>query len=654
MNTKKTGAPANARGRPSAAAIKAAQQGVTIARYRASQDHRRLPPRHRKRILDGIQRILEGTYAHLPLKRARYGFDPVQRIRILRTYEATLDDATFNAEVNDILVGLRDMHTGYWRPHVGIKVAVLPFIVECYEDEEAAGPRYLATKVGPTALGGGFEPGVIIETWNDVPIDRLVRRYGERECGGRPDSQRAMALSTLTHRPLFRYDLPDEEAVTIGFRPLAGRNRAAGKRLYRRFEWRVIDTGLVDRTQGDSARRRTGPGSRVMAINRVTAAVKKAKLLMHAPDALRQESALPPEARAARPGKGTQSAVIDTKLSGGVLRAAKVRGVDGEEYGYLRIFTFDVRRTRGFLLELARLLGELPQRGLIVDIRDNPGGVVVAAEMALQFFSPRPIQPVRFSWLATDFTRQYCELDFNLELQEPWLPSLRATIRNGEPYSSAVAITDPAKSPIVSQVYGGPVVLVADATTYSSGDLFAAGFVDNALGPLLCVGDATGAGGACVCEYEDIEAELRGTALELPRMPAGAGMGFSWMRATRVGPAQGTPIEDVGVPGRYKYKLTRADLLESNRDLLARCIDLLRKEPRSDLRCEFRKKTGDLNITSSGLDQIDVRVDGRARDSLKPDSAGNSQMKIRGRPLHIEVTGYHRRELRQARSIRLA
>lgn len=653
MKTKKTGTPTNARRRFSAAAIRTAQLGMSARRYRASQGGRKLTPRNRKRILDGMQRILEGTYAHLPLKRARYGFDPVQRIRILRTYESTLDDAAFNAEVNDILVGLRDMHTGYWRPHAGSKIAVLPFIVECYEDDAATGPRYLATKVGSAARGRGFEPGVVIETWNDVPIDLMVRRYGERECGGRPDSQRAMALSTLTHRPLFRYDLPDEEAVTIGFRAPARRGRAAGKRRYRRFEWRVIDTELVDRAQGDSARRRSGPGSRVMAINRVTAAVKKAKLLMHAPDAMQRERALPAEARAARPTKGTQSEVVDTKLAGGILRAAKVRGVDGEEYGYLRIFTFDVPRTRSFLVELARLLAELPQRGLIVDIRDNPGGVVVAAEMALQFFSPRPIQPVCFSWLATDFTRQYCELDFNAELQAPWLPSLRATIRNGESYSSAVPITDPAKSPIVDQVYGGPVVLVADATTYSSGDLFAAGFVDNALGPFLCVGDATGAGGACVCEYEDLAAELRGTALELPRMSAGAGMGFSWMRVTRTGPAQGTPIEDVGVPGFHRYRLTRADLMESNRDLLARCIDLLRKERRTDLRCAFRKRTGDLNVSSIGLDRIDVRVDGLALNSLRPDRAGNSHSSIRGRPVHIEVTGYHRQKLRQARSIRL-
>lgn len=33
----------------------------------------------RLRLIDAMERVLEGVYTHLPLKRARYGFDPVQR-----------------------------------------------------------------------------------------------------------------------------------------------------------------------------------------------------------------------------------------------------------------------------------------------------------------------------------------------------------------------------------------------------------------------------------------------------------------------------------------------------------------------------------------------------------------------------------------------
>ena len=532
---------------------------------------------------------------------------------------------------------------------------MLPFIVEmCGKTEE---PRYLVSKVGKWVKLDGFEPGVAIDTWNAVPIDRMVLRHAEHESGGRPDSQRAMALGTLTMRPLFKFEPPDEEEVRIGYRALDERSRPNGERKFATFEWRVVDTGLVDRFRGDSAIQRHRPGVRVMAVNPTAAAVKKAKLMMYASAAMRHEDHLPAEARDRVPAKGIQTEPIPVRLKGGILRAAKVRGLrQGEEYGYLRIFTFDVPRTRGFLLELARLLAELPQRGLIVDIRDNPGGVVVAAEMALQFFTPHPIEPVRFSWRATDFTRRYCELDFNEKLQAPWRPSLEAAIRNGEPYSRAIGITNPGKCPIVGQVYGGPVLLVADATTYSSGDLFTAGFVDNKIGQFICVGHSTGAGGACVTEYEDLQAELADTELELPVLPDGAGMGLALMRATRAGDALGTPIEDVGVAAQPddRYFMTRADLMEGNRDLLAKCVDRLRHQPCTGLTCTLLADKQKLRISTDGLDQIDIRLDHRSLKSRDARDGHPIEVELPAGTQRVEVTGLCKDELKQRRVIILA
>ena len=74
----------------------------------------------------------------------------------------------------------------------------------------------------------------------------------------------------------------------------------------------------------------------------------------------------------------------------------------------------------------------------------------------------------------------------------PWKASLDAAVRNGELYSQPVPITDPDDCNAIGQQYGGPVVLVGDTNTYSAGDLFSAGFVDNGIGPFLCVGAATG------------------------------------------------------------------------------------------------------------------------------------------------------------------
>ena len=81
----------------------------------------------------------------------------------------------------------------------------------------------------------------------------------------------------------------------------------------------------------------------------------------------------------------------------------------GGAYGYLRIYGFDTL-PGPFITELMRLIPLLPDRGLIIDLRGNPGGYIWAAELALQLFTPKPIQPTRFSVLATPFTRDMADL----------------------------------------------------------------------------------------------------------------------------------------------------------------------------------------------------------------------------------------------------
>ena len=57
----------------------------------------------------------------------------------------------------------------------------------------------------------------------------------------------------------------------------------------------------------------------------------------------------------------------------GVFRARSVQTAHGT-FGHLRIFTFNVDDPIAFRDEFARLAGQLPQNGLIVDVRDNGGG----------------------------------------------------------------------------------------------------------------------------------------------------------------------------------------------------------------------------------------------------------------------------------------
>jgi hypothetical protein len=602
----------------------------------------------RLRLIDGIECVIEGVYTHLPLKRARYGFDPVQRLRILRSQARELTDDAFHIDLADIVTRMRDAHTRYEGPEaLAGKVAVLPFLVEMIGSVTA--PVYVVTKVG-AGLDAAFKPGVVLEYWNGVPIDRAVQRHSDDEIGGRPDSLRAWAAQSLTMRALQYSPPPDEHWVVVGYRTHPG-GGGAGRAKEIKIHWQVVDPDEVSGIQESGP---SGQAARALrrtrAVDPAAEAVRRARMLLFAPDALRGRQATVTRARRTKQAaRSVQAEVVPTTLT----ETLKAMSIDapGGPFGYLRIYGFDTMPTP-FMNEVVRLIGELPDRGLIVDVRGNPGGYIWAAEMALQLFTPNHIEPTRFSALATPFTRKIATIGDVEEDLAPWKVSLEAAVRNGELYSQTIPITDPASCNEIGQLYGGPVVLVGDSTTYSAGDLFAAGWVDNAIGPFLCVGTATGAGGANVWDYGELRTALAGSDAALPALPAGIGLSFSFRRATRSGPSEGLPIEDVGIEGE-PYAMTRNDLLNGNADLIATCIARLKQLPSSRLVAAIDGDARTIQMTSAGLDRVDVTIDGHPGSTHRVAGTPTLTVPYPADAEVIELTGYGGKDLRQRRRFRL-
>jgi len=597
----------------------------------------------RLRLIDGIETVMAGVFTHLPLKRARYGIDPIQRLLILRSQVGELSDDSFHAELADIVTRLRDAHTRYIGPlSLGSKVAVLPFIVEMAGF--VTDPSYVVTQVGQ-GLDPAFVPGVTIEFWNGVPIDVAVQRYGEREVGGRPDTQRAWATQSLTARALRYGPPPDEYWVVVGYRAAGG----AGPSQETRVEWKVIDpnevsqlsNGLLGTTESPDLRR-------AQAVNPAAEAVRRARVLLFASRALEGKQAEAPAPFRISGNKHAGSTIIPTSLT----ETFKVLSIDapGGPFGYLRIYAFNTE-PGAFVDELIRLIEQLPDRGLIIDIRGNPGGYIMAAELALQLFTPNEIQPTRFSVLATPFTRDMAHRSGPLGSDlAPWKASLDAAVRNGELYAQPIPITDPDACNALGQFYGGPVVLVGDATTYSAGDLFTAGFVDNEMGPFVCVGSATGAGGANVWTYDDLKGYLTGSPIALPVLPDGIGLSFAFRRATRSGANEGLPIEDVGVEGD-QYAMTMDDVLNDRRDLILHCLARLRKAPFSRLAMKVDVSKRSIVVSTENLDRLDVMLDGHP-GSTHP-IAGGGPVSVSYPPAvhRVELIGFAADSVRQRRRI---
>jgi hypothetical protein len=292
----------------------------------------------------------------------------------------------------------------------------------------------------------------------------------------------------------------------------------------------------------------------------------------------------------------------------------------------------------GFIDEFARLLTVLPPEGLVLDVRGNGGGYVIAAEFLLQLLSPRRITPEPFQFVTTPGTTALARAvaDYG-----DWTASLEEAVTTAAAYSTAFPLYPADVVNSVGQLYQGPVVLVTDAQCYSACDIFAAGFQDHEIGPVLGVEASTGAGGANVVTHEDLRAEWTGGALK--QLPKGAQMRVSLRRCLRVGARFGQPVEDLGVVPDALHALTKRDLLEENADLMAAAGALLaQRTPRLLRFIATAAGTGKrkLTVTTGSVASIDVYVNARPVATTAT-SDGSTQITVPAVPGNVvRIEGY--------------
>ena len=157
-------------------------------------------------------------------------------------------------------------------------------------------------------------------------------------------------------------------------------------------------------------------------------------------------------------------------------------------------------------------------------------------------------------------------------------------------------------------------MLITDARCYSATDLFAAGFQDHGIGPVLGTDGNTGAGGANVWTH----GLLRRLASELPAqplvpLPGGASFRVAARRTTRIGQRAGTPLEDLGVVPDELHQLTLDDLVHDNVDLLDHATTMVRAQPARRLKAVATTTPGSLRLRldTRHLDRVDAAIAGR-------------------------------------------
>jgi C-terminal processing protease CtpA/Prc len=574
--------------------------------------------------------LLENYYAHLPLKKAMYAVDPIQRLRLLRRKLADFsNDLEFHVEMVEIFASLRDLHTRYVLPKpFSDCVAVLPFRIEEYYINGQR--KFLVAAVVPGFRHATFQAGVTVSHWNGMAIQRAIEVISVRQSGGNLDARRIRGIAALTTRALAVTVPPDEEWVDVRYLS------ANGSAMETRFHWAVI--GLPVKQEPSLATLQGRDLLLGLDIETHTIGRVNTHLYASAQDDSNENSS-------ERTSAKTEDR-IPTSLGNAIL-ARKVNSRSGS-FGYIRIFTFNVDDAAAFVQEIARLLEFMPSDGLIIDVRDNGGGLLAAGEGILQLFTPNKIETARFQFINSSPTLSLCEKAAEQDSEiRAWTDSIRRSLETGATFSAAIQITPGKAANSIGQRYFGPVVVITNARSYSTTDLFAAGFQDNDIGIVFGVDGSTGAGGANVWTYETLRSRIRNAGpveAELEALPKGADLSVAIRRSLRVGPHAGTELEDFGVTPDCRYFMSYDDVINKNVNLIEHACEILASQYSVVFDITVRKSEGaavSVIVRSKNIDALIAILHNDERKVRRVCDAGRvstSRFQLARAP--VEVCGF--------------
>ncbi len=446
-----------------------------------SEEYQVLSKTDQHRIVHQAEILLSQFYAHLIQKEAARAIRPLQQLRLL---QEELDNGTqmdgvlgvdlFHERMIEIFLGLKDGHTRY-RARRSLHIR-LPFNVERYHQDGK--DIYIAVGVREYAADpDGFQSGVQITHFNQVPIADAIMDNGKHYYGANPAAVFRQGMRYLTQRNLAETLRPREEAVSVEYIGPSG----PGVCL---FPWQALDEDgnePLDSNEGDLEQ----------SLDVTLDSIQKADRLDH--HKIQRLAPLPVDDLSIEPcGDFPQNSEI---------RAETIRCHE-KLFGYLRIRKFTTPSVEESMTAI-KLMSAEDVSGLIIDLRANPGGKIDAMERLVKFLGATQWR-VPFQFRLTTGSRKLTQ---NIGTYAPWRSTLESHGVTGDVYtqiaffhhdelSKAEDSALPVKLP--------PMILIVDALSYSAADMFAALFKDNHLGLLVGPDARTGAGGANGVTHESL------------------------------------------------------------------------------------------------------------------------------------------------------
>lgn len=495
-----------------------------------------------------------------------YGEDLVDDLtKFAATITKTLSNFEFHATMAKIFQRGNDFHSVYALPEpLNSTIAGLGFDATVFYDptdvtkEGEPRRRYVAFDVVESLIpkGSAFGKGSELLTYDGERFDVAVKSAGIKSYGSNTASQIKQGTSLISSRSLIANPVPLEPTVEIGFINPDGTEGTVT------LPWIFVQT--KDKNVARSV------SSQFVPTRSNAGAFSGLSRPPHPPTDIEIQKA--PESSVRVPEKGRVPIPVSFLYE--EYFAAEVVPTKSGFVGLLRIKSFDADSSVGILSELVRILGQMPNNGLIVDIRDNPGGSPDLTKSIAEIVTGKPVPAVPMAYRATQLVKDTFEsldlTDLPPDLTDEFSAILAAVSTSflvGEPIcgpTSTLLSIDPTSS--LPGFYDGPIVTVMNSNSYSAADFYAALQVDERMSLLVGTNDATGGGGASAVAYDDLVDLF---PLVYDPLPKTVNFFTSALgRFYRTGRNAGAIVESFGVEPDIRYYPTYNDSMTPDCDLL--------------------------------------------------------------------------------------
>ncbi|MFD2178178.1 S41 family peptidase [Veronia pacifica] len=549
-------------------------------------------------LFDQASLLINDIYVNKEQKNNYYGVsptyaghvDPDEAMAKIKAKLADLSTEEFYKELHLTFASQRDLHLTYVFPFpYRAFTSFLPLTMTRMEGNEVRISTLSDQYLTGDYLNGQLAPSVgdVLVAYNGKTVEQILKEKQTVAQGSNNYGGFVRALSLLTRAPQSTKLAPEQNEAVLTLK-----REATGETYDVTLPWLVT---------WDDAALAAAPQNAVADIPTVADLAIAKDSYQEKVNKLNKQFGM------------QQASYFDLNPTGEPILNWAIIPKDGKKVGYMKLDSFvPVNGPEKMIGELINLIHYkmADTDSLIIDVRDNPGGYILIADIMSQMFIPGKAEVGDFKIVNSDVNKPI--VDFLAQYD------LNVDMSNGGKYSNLFQFTSDEVANSIGQLYYNPVAVLSNAKSYSAGDMFTCAMQDNGAAVVYGEDPQTGAGGANVFRHDFLSSVIGG---DFKPLPDSSNITVSWGQALREKYYKNNLIEDYGCTASVDVSLEPMDLKTGNKGQFDKIMtDLLSKPaPRSyykingnnDRVLPMPKQAPSLSLQVKNVEHVALYVNGQ-------------------------------------------